>query len=149
MNQFRDEKLHTAFLDLGKIIIDYMNRHLDNQSKRFLEDLKFSTLYQIFSENFDEIKNSNEYQNFQKILQDNEKYVKNFSIPVGIVEWMFNKPVDQWVKDNFMNYLQENGLVFQTNTLDKHYSDFEKFLLDEEIKVTVNTPIIGLQNHLG
>lgn len=147
MNQFRDESLHDAFLALGKVIINQLESNSDNQIKRFFIDLKFSTLHKIFVENFAVVKNSIEYKNLQKLLLENEKYAKNFSTPVGIPDWMFNLQVEQLLENFFMRYVEENGFVYQTDTLDRHYHNLERFLLDDEISVTVDTPMLCFKSN--
>lgn len=143
MANYKDNDLSVSFFDLAKFFLNLLNDKLDFQSKQLLPHLKKNGVIELVKKYFNEVIVSNEYKNFVNHL-DNKKYWKNFSIPVGTSDGLWQFTIEMLVEKFLVEYLWSEELKWNKETLDTYYDNLEKFLIDDKIRITVKTPVIGL-----
>jgi len=144
LTNFKDEELHSSFQNLTKIVLNHLNDDLNFQIKELFSDFQKNAFNKIFKKYFSKFKNSPEYKNFESVLI--KKYAKNFSVPTGTSDNLWQLKVEDLVENIFVDYLWKYGLTWQPDILEDYYSDLEKYLIDNKIRITVITPVIGLQS---
>lgn len=143
MNNIRDADLYSSFQKLTQIILNHINENTHFQTKNLLADLRMNGINKIFQEYFTIYQKSDEFQRFENILMSNEKYKRNFIEAVGINDWLSKLSVNLLVENIFVGYLFKNGITWKQEIIDQLYQELEKFLIDDKIKIEINTPVIG------
>ncbi|WP_316505589.1 HEPN domain-containing protein [Nitrosopumilus sp.] len=144
MNNIKDSELYSSFRNLSILILNYLNENIQYETKDLLSELQKNGINKIFKKYFDIYQKSDEYQKFEEILKKNDKYARNFVVPIGTKNYLKNISINQLIENIFVDYIYKHGISWKQNILDQYYHELEKFLIDDKIIVTVDTPIIGL-----